>query len=263
MNIADYYQVEGQGPPLVFIHGSFATLSSWKKIIAPFSPYYRCIAIKLPGHCGLADPTDFAAPTVQTELAIIEQVINSLTHQPIHLIGHSYGGVVALALALKGSVEIAQLSLFEPVATWVLPLVGDTAMQRRVDDFLIDYRHAVSVDEDNACARVIDFWNGDDSFAALPTAIKQTMALLTANNIRHWDICTQSEYSINDLQALLVPTRLVIGEASNPVAQAIAAHLADLIPHSKRYRIAAASHSMINTHADFCRAILNDSEGLL
>ena len=131
-----YYEQQGSGSPIVFIHGSYATTSTWKKIVQQLASTHHCISIKLPGHNGMPDPDDCAAPSIDTELNIIESVIAELTDQPIHLIGHSFGGVVALALALKGSVAIEALTLFEPVSTWVFESVGDKAKTAQLNAFI-------------------------------------------------------------------------------------------------------------------------------
>ena len=72
MPLSDHYQLTGSGSPIVFVHGSYATTSTWKKMIEQLSARHTCIAIKLPGHCGTPDPQDFDAPTIETELKLIE-----------------------------------------------------------------------------------------------------------------------------------------------------------------------------------------------
>jgi pimeloyl-ACP methyl ester carboxylesterase len=262
MNIDNYFEQSGdEGTPIVFIHGSYATTSTWKKMVEKLAETHHCISIKLPGHCGTPDPGDFADPSIETELSIIEQVVAEVTDQPIHLVGHSYGGVVALAQALKGSLSLSQLTLYEPVAVWVLDVVGDREMSTRVYNFLKDYRRAAAQQTPYACAQVIDFWGGEGSFEPLPDFVKDTMAPLLENNIRHWDICTVTPYTLTDLKGFLTPTRIVCGGQSNPAAQAIAKHLNELLPNSQKTCIDGASHSMLNTHFDECFAALQDSFG--
>ncbi len=40
MNIESYYEQQGSGPPIVFTHGSYATTSTWKKIVEQLSTEY-------------------------------------------------------------------------------------------------------------------------------------------------------------------------------------------------------------------------------
>lgn len=262
-NIASpcYYEQQGSGSPIVFIHGSYATTSTWKKMVQQLAKTHHCISIKLPGHCGMPDPDDFAAPNINTELNIIESVIAELTEQPdqpIHLIGHSFGGVVALALALKGSVEIQELTLFEPVSTWVFESVGDQDMTAQVNEFIQGYRQGIRNNESYVCGQVIDFWGGAGAFEPLPDFIKDAMVPLTANNNRHWTLCTNTHQERAALNALAIPTRVVCGSESNPIAQTIVEYLSTELPHCKQYQIKHASHFMVTSHTTECLTIITD-----
>jgi len=255
-----YYEQQGSGSPIVFIHGSFATTSTWKKIVQQLARTHHCISIKLPGHCGMPDPDDFSAPNIDTELKIIESVIAELIQQPgqpIHLIGHSFGGVVALALALKGSIKIQELTLFEPVSTWVFESVNDQEMTAQVNAFIQDYRQGINNNDLYVCGKVIDFWGGEGAFEPLPDFIKDGMVPLTANNNRHWALCENTYHQRTSLNLLTIPTKLVCGSASNPVAQAIVHHLRNELPNSKQYTIPGASHFLVTSHAIECLDIIN------
>lgn len=247
---------QGAGEPVVFVHGSYATTSTWKKLIERLAPTHHCIAIRLPGHGGMPDPSDFDAPSIEAELAVLTAAVHQLTDRPIHLVGHSYGGVVALAQALKGTLPIAELTLFEPVATWVLDAVNDAPMQAQVQAFLNRYRHDAAQGLPDACGQVIDFWGGANDFAGLPPHIQAAMGTMVKNNLRHWDICTRAEHTAADLAALKVPTRLVSGTRSNEVAHAIVDHLHRWLPRSQRWEIDGASHGLVSTHAQACLAVL-------
>ena len=257
MDIDKYFEQRGSGEPIVFIHGSYATTSTWKKIIEALAVDHLCLSIKLPGHCGTPDPIDFANPNIETELKIIEQAIRRTTDRPVHLVGHSYGGVVALALALKGSITLKQLTLFEPVAVWVLRTMNDAAMYSRVEEFLSTYRKHAALNLPNTCGEVIDFWGNGNHFASFPARMKSDMALLLQNNLRHWDICTQSAFTRRNLNELSCPTHLVGGSNSNPVAQAIADYLVEEIPNSRKTTIEGATHFMVTSHAEDCIQLLN------
>ena len=253
----NYFEQKGKGEPIVFIHGSYATTSAWKKMVETLSKTHHCILFKLPGHGGAPEPNDFSNPSIDTELNILAKVVNQLTDQPIHLVGHSYGGVVALSQALKGNLNIQQLTLFEPVAAWVLDACHDTNMKFQVDLFIQNYRHDVSNNVPFACGQVIDFWGGEGAFASLPDFIKESMETLVENNIRHWDLCTDITSSLKDIHNCQVPTRLVYGTQSNAVAHSIAKHLFNELPNSSVHVIQGASHFLVTSHVNECLVTLN------
>ncbi|MBX2847682.1 MAG: alpha/beta hydrolase [Acidiferrobacterales bacterium] len=256
MDVNQYYQECGSGDPILFIHGSYATDSTWKPIVAQLKDRHHCICIKLPGHGGVPEPDDFDLPSIETDLAIIEQVAAKVTNQPIHLVGHSYGGVVAQSLAFKRSIKIRRLTLFEPVACWVLEAVDDHEMFDLVKTFISKYRHNSARNEGQACRYVIDFWSGEGTFDALPNFIKEAMQPLVKNNLRHWDIMDTYPYGSNDLHSQQAPTQVVCGDQSNPVAHAIVNHLNTHINRCEKHIIKGASHFLVNSHPGECAKIL-------
>ncbi|NRA82666.1 MAG: hypothetical protein HRU22_02435 [Gammaproteobacteria bacterium] len=62
--------------------------------------------------------------------------------------------------ALKGNLNIAQLTLFEPVAAWVLDRVNDRSMIDVVNTFLTRYRRDASNELPDVCGLVIDLLGG-------------------------------------------------------------------------------------------------------
>ncbi len=259
MNIDNYFEEQGSGTPIVFIHGSYANTSTWKKMVEKLAVNHHCIAIKLPGHGGTPEPEDFSCPSLATELSIIEQVVNKLTCQPIHLVGHSFGGVIALAQVLTNRLSVAKMTLFEPVAVWVLKRIDDQIMYLSVQDFLVKYRHAVANNTPYACGKVIDFWGGKGLFSSLPEFIKANMVPLINNNIRHWDIDANISNNLTDLQQCTVPTRLVYGDKSSTVAHAICHHLGKQMPNGRIFVIKGASHFLVTSHVDECLAVLSST----
>jgi pimeloyl-ACP methyl ester carboxylesterase len=258
MNTELYFEQQGSGPPIVFIHGSYATTSTWKNMVQHLANSHHCISIKLPGHCETPNPADFSQPSIETELTIVEQVVGQLTQEPIHLVGHSFGGVVALAQALKGTLNVNQMTLYEPVATWVLERSGDEEMSGRVNELLAKHEYEMSNELPSVCGHVINFWGGDDTFEALPDFIKDSMVRLVKNNIRHWGVIAAMDSKITDLYRCNIPTRLVYGDQSNPVAGAICNHLEEHLPNSNKYIIKGASHFLVSSHTDECLQVIAD-----
>jgi pimeloyl-ACP methyl ester carboxylesterase len=92
--------------PIIFIHGSFANAKSWRKISELGNFQDNSHQINLPGHGGLNDPVDFNKPIFETEFSEIKQQIGYFNN-PVHLVGHSYGGVISLAAALTKKFNVA------------------------------------------------------------------------------------------------------------------------------------------------------------
>ncbi len=95
-----HYIAEGQGTPVVLIHGFHSSIKmNWQApgIISSLSKNYQVIAIDMPGHGESDKPTVEAAYGT----AMVEDVINLLDHLKIkraHIIGYSMGGMIAMKL---------------------------------------------------------------------------------------------------------------------------------------------------------------------
>ena len=255
LGIENYYEIYGEGQPILFIHGSYASTSTWKKLVEELSKNHKCILFKLPGHCGLPDPVDFDKPTVKTEFALLDGIIQKECPQGFHLVGHSYGGVVALALALEQIWPVLGMTLYEPVSTWVLDLVQEKKALQLLRDFLNDYipkaKQGMPVGGD-----VIDFWCHAPVFNHFPEGVREQLLLLQKNNLRHWSICTQASYNQDNLNALSIPVSLVVGSESSPVAHAIIHALEHLLPSAEARCIQGANHLLVTTHKDACLAAM-------
>ncbi|MCP5380773.1 MAG: alpha/beta hydrolase [Kordiimonadaceae bacterium] len=244
----------------IFIHGSFANAKSWRKIIENLSGGDELITINLPGHGGMPEPADFDQPTLNPEFDVIKDVIQKYEQKfdDIHLIGHSYGGVVALETALSLKFPIQKLTLFEPVYVSILKTYNHKMMQKVVNDFVIDYEEAALCGDKFACAKVIDFWGGSGSFEVIPGHIKAQMTLMTKNNLRHWKICNSINRVADEYQNFDIPVSIIIGGKSNQVARKIAVTLNNHLPKSTLDIIQEASHFMITSHPAECTAILTN-----
>src|SRR5215471_17345976 len=103
----------GFGTPVLLLHGSASSSAMWTPVINALKARFRLIAPDLIGY-GRTDAWpeehEFRLDDV---LRLIEPLI---THQPggVHVVAHSYGGVVALALARAMRVAIRSLILIEP-----------------------------------------------------------------------------------------------------------------------------------------------------
>ncbi len=234
--------------PIIFIHGSFANSKSWRKIKDHLGNPDHTYSINLPGHGGLNDPDDFNDPQFETEFEAIKSQCE-IHDQPVHLVGHSYGGVVALSATLLGAFNVKRLTLFEPVAVGLLSSFNKVNSIKVVEQFVDDYFTASEKGENNVCARVIDFWGGKGSFEQIPPHIQTAMATMTDNNLRHWKLCQKTNFDAHLFHELNIPVTIIHGSNSNSVAKDIANSLYNNISGSQLYSIDGASHFMITSHS--------------
>lgn len=93
------YFAGGEGPPLVLVHGLTGAAANWVELIPLLAGRYRLIAPDLPGHGGSAPLP--AAPTLDAYADRVHLVAEREGAVPAAYVGHSFGGLVALRLALR------------------------------------------------------------------------------------------------------------------------------------------------------------------
>lgn len=92
-----YYEVIGQGQPLVFIHGLGSSSRDWPDQVAFFSDRYRVIVLDLRGHGRSSKPPGpYSIPLMAADTA---RLVEALGAAPAHIVGISMGGMVAFQLA--------------------------------------------------------------------------------------------------------------------------------------------------------------------
>src|SRR5262245_7030750 len=113
------YEDHGSGRLALLIHGLPGNARAWARVGERLAGRYRVIAPDLPGYGETTPQPPEQDPDVGYASELVEALIRRMG-APDVLAGHSYGAVVALAVALRGNVSIGALALFEPVALKVL-----------------------------------------------------------------------------------------------------------------------------------------------
>lgn len=110
-----HYQQIGQGPDIVLIHGLFSNIAFWWGVIAPvLAKSYRVTALDLRGH-GLSGMSERGYRACDMAEDVTE-LLEHLNIRDAHLVGHSYGGAVALATALNAPDRVSRVTLAD---AWV------------------------------------------------------------------------------------------------------------------------------------------------
>ncbi|MEO8200801.1 MAG: alpha/beta hydrolase [Gemmatimonadota bacterium] len=119
----------GQGDTtLVLIHGYGESLLAFRGIIGPLARHFRVNAIDLPGS-GLSErPASFALDSIVDDLS---DFLDRSTDGPVVLVGHSMGGEIAAALALKRPDRIVRLVLIAPAGFGLGFGLADEAFSER------------------------------------------------------------------------------------------------------------------------------------
>jgi pimeloyl-ACP methyl ester carboxylesterase len=236
------------------VPGSYSTPSAWKPIQRLLAPHWRCVATSLCGYGQTAETRSLTDCGMEHELRVVMSVARRAPG-PIHLVGHSFGGTVALALALSRQVEVASLALFEANPLDLLR-AGHADLHRATRGMSQDFEAAVRSGECDSPARIIDFWGGSGAFAAMPAAVQDYCRQTAPANVLDWHC--DFGYPINhaELNQLTSPVLVVRGERANPAMVGMSEVLAAQLPQARAAVVAGAGHFLITSHAADCAGLL-------
>ncbi|MFD3191603.1 alpha/beta fold hydrolase [Sedimentitalea sp. HM32M-2] len=106
----------GEGVPLVFVHGSASDARTWSHQFDTFSRRFRTIAYSRRFHKPNFPIPDDAPDPIQTHVDDLASLLRTLDACPAHVVGHSWGGLVDLLLARQFPELVRSLTLIEPPA---------------------------------------------------------------------------------------------------------------------------------------------------
>src|SRR4051794_19453118 len=106
--------IDGEGPPVVFVHGVGARRHAWDGVVARLADEFRCITYDLRGHGDTPKPaSSFGLAELVDDL---EALRARLGLERIHLVGHSLGGIIVPAYARRHPDRVRSVALLSTAA---------------------------------------------------------------------------------------------------------------------------------------------------
>ena len=246
----------GSGTPVLCLHSSAGTSVQWKRLGADLERSYHVLAPDLHGHGGTSPWTRSRSMRLADEVALLMPLVSALP-APIHLIGHSYGGAVALKMALTMPERIHSITLFEPVLFAFLGRLGAHAAYAEVSQVAEACVSSVQEGRPAEAARAfVDYWNGSGSWAQLQERHRLVIERSMPSVARHWDAIFSEPMSLDECAGLRVPTLLLSGDRGPAPVRRVTALLAGVLPNVIHGVVAGAGHMAPVTHADAVNAAI-------
>jgi pimeloyl-ACP methyl ester carboxylesterase len=243
------YDECGSGPAVVLLPGSCSTGAAWRPVIAAWGNQFRSVTTSLLGYGGTSERRSAGDPTISGNAEAMESVIRRAGGR-VHLVGHSFGGLVALAVALRNRVSLASLVIVEAPAVDILRErkldQHYRAFRRMTDAYFADFAGGNA----EAIAAMIDFYGGAGTFASWPPRSRAYAVETTPVNILDWADAYGFPLSAALLGTFAIPLLIVRGGASPEAVQRANALLCELSDNATLATIDGAAHFAIATHAD-------------
>lgn len=236
---------------VIALHCSGGGASQWCTLAEALGGRYELLA---PEHYGCESTggwTGEHAFTLADEAARVVALID-ISPDKVHLVGHSYGGGVALSVALARPRRIASMALYEPSAFHLLRRMGAAgteadaeiaAVARHIADGVVagDWRGAMSV--------FVDYWNGPGAWNALRPAVQLALIRWAPKAPLDFRALIEEATEPGAYRALDFQVLVLRGEHAPGPTRLIADYLQRLLPASRLTVIGRAGHMGPITHA--------------
>jgi pimeloyl-ACP methyl ester carboxylesterase len=245
------YADAGQGPPVLLLHSSVSGNRQWRKLIAALSGRFRVIAPNLRGY---GATTPWPARRTQT-LDDAAQVVTTLCDAldldvPLRIVGHSFGGAVALWSARLLGPRVSQLALYEPMLPGLLRASGRFEAAQETDRLYAQVKRLSAQGEWMAlAARFTDYFNGDGAWDASAPERRQQIAALLAPNPHEWDAVIEPLLA-DAFGGIRAQGLLMRGRKTRPALTEMSALLHRRLRHWRLVDVAGCGHMAPLTHAD-------------
>lgn len=158
----------------MMLHGSAGTSSLWGAAKDAFAPLYRVISPDLIGYGQSSAWPDGLPFSLMEEVKRIEPLLPCCERQ-FDVVGYSYGGAVAVELALANPARVRTLTLIEPVFFTALRYAAEFDAYATLQDVRARFEAALDGgSRETAMRDFIDFWTGKGAWDRLPAAARST-----------------------------------------------------------------------------------------
>lgn len=238
----------------LFIHSTGTGPFMWKPLLQSLPPGVQAV---LPVNRGYS-PADLLPRG--TSIGLADEVAHLKAQIPagttgVHLVAHSYGGLVALTLALDAEVPVKSAWLYEPVLFGALKAVEDTLPDDAAEHVRRLYGDTDFLLNDDTgglapwLAQFVDYWNHPgmwDSMSEKSRAMAQVVGWKMFQEVR----MVSTEARPFGHYRLGLPMTLVHGERTQPPARDMVRRLAAVNPHAQVDVLADLGHMSVLTRPE-------------
>jgi pimeloyl-ACP methyl ester carboxylesterase len=242
---------------VVLLHSSASSGSQWHSLYGLLENDFEVLAPDLYGYGTSVDWPGRRPLTLADEADAVGKLLGN-NDKPVHIVGHSYGGAVALKLALAPHIRLQSLTLIEPVAFYLLPRDTEGTKLynavRRIGDLV---RQCVACgDYWGAMGQFIDYWNGNGTWESLSEDKRAALAARAPKVVLDFHATTAEDTPLSAYGHIAAPALILRGQYTPAPTQRIAELLSHVIRESHLQTVPGAGHMAPLTHPELVNAAI-------
>lgn len=235
---------QGDGERVIFLPAVGSNGAQWRGVVRRLAARVHALMPDLVGEGSGTWPRPDAGALLDEEEALLAALLDRVGRA--HVVGHSYGGFLAMRLAARHPSRVRSLVLVEPIAFGLLEREGPAAERDEIRAVERACAEALAAgDAASAAASFVNYWSGAAVFAALPELSQRAVAAVMPKICRGWrEVVAADEPQI----PATIPATLVCGARSPSPTRWIARRLAAGARHL--VELDGAGHMSPITHPD-------------
>lgn len=242
-------QTSGQGPTVILLHSSGSSGRQWDKLVSSLQSRFRLQTIDFHGHGGTPEWPGGRPLALEDDAALVAPLLAAST-DGVHLVGHSYGGGVALKLAQLHPQRVRSVAVYEPVLFRLLFDYNPTqAPAREVLATAARIRTSLLLGHtDRAAGHFVDYWSGDGTWDAMPQTRRHTVIGRMPALVPHFRALFNDGLRRAELGRLRMPVLSLTGARTKASTRRIGELMRLAMPKATHEMLAGMGHMGPVTH---------------
>ena len=253
-----FYREAGVGEAVICLHSSASGAGQWRALMGRLGERCHVIAPELMGYGrNPAWPGDRPL-RLADEVAALAPVFDA-AGATFSLVGHSYGGAVALRAALHHRERLRYLIIYEPTLFGLLArhLPDHAATAEVITALGGDTVGAVERgDLAGAAERFVDYWAGVGAWAATPGARRPAIVAAMPKVAAEWAALLHEPATLAEFASLDIPTLYLVGAASLASTRTVATLVAPALPRAEVVELDGVGHMGPVTHPEAVNPVI-------
>ena len=254
---ADFLEVGSSGPLVILVHSSVSGARQWRRLMDDLKGQFQVRAVNLYGY-GKTPPWSGATTQTLSDQARLIEAALPADGGEVYLVGHSFGGSVAMKAAAELGDRAKKLVLLETNPFYLLSQNGlSDAFAEAVElrNFIKEF--GVRGEWEAAGEKFADYWGGPGSWQNMPPERRSAFANALEPNFFEWDAVMNETTPAQQWALLLPATTLMICDPETvlPIRE-IAQILRSACPKWTYREVQGAGHMAPLTHPELINPLV-------
>jgi pimeloyl-ACP methyl ester carboxylesterase len=249
------YFDEGRGEAVILLHSSLSSSRQWRRLQQQIGHRYRLLGLDLLGYGETPMPTETDDFHYDHEVDLVERLMDRV-QTPVHLVGHSYGGSIALKTALRYPNRVRSIYAHEPVLLALLKSEGLLAEWNEISGVTAKAtEHTRRGRGDLGAEGFIDYWSGPGAWQKLPADRRDPITRMMPKLVLDFAAISRDADPLPVYGNLAMPIQLTAGDSGAQTGRRVA-ELIERVQAGSLQIVEGAGHMAPLTDADRINAII-------